>query len=104
MLSSNLNLNIEKTVGYNNKILISNTDMKIYPNKDINKAAVHHKKSSVPPTKFGRTEGAARAAPEMHLVKSTDKPIKDYLAAWHEQTILLIDTVKCFPKSIMMRK
>ena len=40
MLSSNLNLNIGKTVGCSNKILISNTDMKINPNKDKNKAIV----------------------------------------------------------------
>ena len=41
MLSSDLNLNIGKTKGYNNKILVSNTDMKIGSNKDINK---DHKK------------------------------------------------------------
>ena len=35
MLPSNLNLNIGKTEGYNNKILVSNTDMKIGSNKDI---------------------------------------------------------------------
>ena len=29
ILPSNLNLNIGKTTGYNNKILVSNTDMKI---------------------------------------------------------------------------
>ena len=37
MLPSNLNLNIGKTKGYNNKILVSNTDMKIGSNRDINK-------------------------------------------------------------------
>ena len=37
MLPSNLNLNIEKTKGCNNKILVSNTDMKIGSNRDINK-------------------------------------------------------------------
>ena len=41
MLPSDLNLNIEKTKGYNNKILVSNTDMKIGSNRDINK---DHKK------------------------------------------------------------
>ena len=41
MLPSNLNLNIGKTKGYNNKNLVSNTDMKIGLNKDINK---DHKK------------------------------------------------------------
>ena len=37
MLPSNLNLSIGKTKGYNNKILVSNTDMKIGSNRDINK-------------------------------------------------------------------
>ena len=41
MLPSNLNLNIGKRKGYNNKILVSNTDMKISSNRDINK---NHKK------------------------------------------------------------
>ena len=41
MLPSNLNLNIGKTKGYNNKVLVSNTDMKIGSNRDINK---DHKK------------------------------------------------------------
>ena len=41
MLPSDLNLNIEKTKGYNNKILVSNKDMKIGSNRDINK---DHKK------------------------------------------------------------
>ena len=49
MLSSNLNLNIVKRKGYNNKILVSNTGMKIGSNKDINK---DHKKlpADVPKT------------------------------------------------------
>ena len=37
MLPSNLNLDIGKTKGYNNKILVSNTDMKIVSNRNINK-------------------------------------------------------------------
>ena len=37
MLPSDLNLSMWKTKGYNNKILVSNTDMKIVSNKDINK-------------------------------------------------------------------
>ena len=36
MLPGNLNLNIGKTKGYNNKILVSNTGMKIGLNRDIN--------------------------------------------------------------------
>ena len=41
MLPSNLNLNIGKTKEYNNKVLVSNTGMKISSNRDINK---DHKK------------------------------------------------------------
>ena len=41
MLPSNLNLSMGKTKGYNNKILLDNTDMKIGSNRDINK---DHKK------------------------------------------------------------
>ena len=44
MLPSNLNLSIGKTKGYNNKILVSNTDMKIGSNRDINR---DHKKLPV---------------------------------------------------------
>ena len=45
MLPSNLNLNIARTKGYNNKILVSNTEMKIGSNRDINRG---HKKSTSP--------------------------------------------------------
>ena len=45
MLPSNLNLSIGKTKGYNNKILVSNTDMKIGSNRDINR---DHKKLTSP--------------------------------------------------------
>ena len=45
MLPSDLNLKIGKTKGYNNKILVSNTDMKIGSNRDINR---DHKKL-IPP-------------------------------------------------------
>ena len=44
MLPSNLNLNIGWTKRYNNKILVSNTAMKIGSNKDINR---DHKKFPV---------------------------------------------------------
>ena len=37
MLPRNLNLSIGKTKGYNHKILVSNTGMKIVSNRDINK-------------------------------------------------------------------
>ena len=45
MLPSNLNLNIERTKGYDNKILVSSTDMKTGSNRDINR---DHKKL-IPP-------------------------------------------------------
>ena len=61
MLPSNLTLNIGKTKGYNNQILVSNTEMKIGSNRDINK------------------DGAAHDAPK--TMKGTDKPVKDHLAA-----------------------
>ena len=44
MLPSNLNLNIGKTKGYNNKILVSNTDMRTGSNRAINR---DHKKLPV---------------------------------------------------------
>ena len=44
MLPGNLNLNIRKTKGYNNNILVSNASMKIGSNRDINK---DHKKLPV---------------------------------------------------------
>ena len=49
MLPSDLNLNIGKTKGYNNKILVSNRDMKISSNRDINK---DHKKLPPPEPKI----------------------------------------------------
>ena len=45
MLSSNLSLSIGKTKGYNKKILVSNIDMKIGSNRDINR---DHKKLTTP--------------------------------------------------------
>ena len=68
MLPSNLKLNIRKAIGYNNKILIGNTGMKIDLDKDINKAVVYHKTSPPTPPAFGRAQGAANATPKMHFV------------------------------------
>ena len=73
MLSSNLNLNIGKTVGNNNKILVSNTDMKIVSNSEINK---DHKKLPMTPQEPGKAEGTAL---------KIDEPIKYHLAVQHEQ-------------------
>ena len=81
MLPSNLNINIEKTKGYNNKILVSNTDMKIGSDRDINK---DHKKLARPePDKAG---GAAHSASK--IMKGTDKPVKDHLVARRDLKML----------------
>ena len=77
MLPSDLNLNIEKTKGYNNKILVSNTGMKIASNRYINK---DHKKLT--PPEPGKAEGVAHDASKM--MNSTDKPVKDHLASQHD--------------------
>ena len=74
MLPSNLNLNIGKKKGYNNKILVSNTDMKIGSNRDINKDY-----TTLTPPEPCKAEGVAHDAPKM--IKSTDKPVKDPLPA-----------------------
>ena len=84
MLSSDLNLNIGKTKGYNNKILVSNTGMKIGSKRDINK---DHKKLT-PPGR-GKVEGVAHDAPKM--MKSMDKPVKDHLAAQHDNPKMLTE-------------
>ena len=52
MLPSDFSLNIGKTKGYNNKVLVSNTDIKIGSNRDINK---DHKKLSVTPPDVPKT-------------------------------------------------
>ena len=63
MLPSNLNLNIGKTKGYNNKILINSVDMKIGPNIEINK------------DKLPEPEDVKYEAP----AKNTDKqPVKEH--------------------------
>ena len=56
MFPRNLNLSIGKVIGYNNQILISNADMKIDPNKDINKAIVYHQKLPVTPPEPRKAE------------------------------------------------
>ena len=82
MLPSDLNLNIGKTKGYNNKILVSNTGMKIDSNKDINK---DHKKST--PPEPGKAESVAHDATKM--MKNMDKPVKDDFAAQHDNPKML---------------
>ena len=75
MLPSNLSLDVEKTVGYNNKIWISNTDMKISENRNINTAKVCHHKSFQSRLPMAQLE--AHTASEIHSMKTSDKPIKD---------------------------
>ena len=63
MLPSNLNLNIGKAAGYNNKFLRSNIDKKIDLNRNVNK--VFHQKSwslAAPPK--------LHAVPEIYLIKT----------------------------------
>ena len=83
MLPSDLNLSIGKTKGYN-KILVSNTGMKIGSNKDINK---DYKKLT--PTGPSKAEGVTHDSPKM--MKSTDKPVKDHLAAQHDKPKILTE-------------
>ena len=70
MLPSNLNLNIGKPAGHNKKVLISNIDMNICSNRDMNKVAVFHQKSCslAAPSK-------THTFPKIHSMKSLDKTI-----------------------------
>ena len=77
MLPSNLNLSIGKTKGYNNKILVSNTDMKIGSNKDINK---DHKKLPVTPPDDDMLKIVIPAAQYDNLKMLTEKHNDEKLA------------------------
>ena len=70
MLPSNLNLSIGKTNGYNNKILVGNTDMKIGSNRDINK---DHKK--LPPDVPKTVINAARHNLKILTEKHNDETV-----------------------------
>ena len=63
-----MNFNIDKTAGYNIKILIGNIDMKISLNRNINQSEFSHKKS---------TETRSLATPEITSMKCSEKLIKD---------------------------
>ena len=78
MLPSNLNSSIGNKKGYNNEILVSNTDMKIGSNRDINK---DHKKLNTPEP--GQAEGVAHDTPKM--MKGRDKPVKDWFLEANSQ-------------------
>ena len=76
MLPSNLNLSMGKTKGYNNRILVSKTVMKIGSNKDINK---DHKKLSLTPPVDDMPQIAIPAArhdsPKMLTEKHNDEKL-----------------------------
>ena len=78
MLPSNLNLNIGKTKGYNNKILVSNTGMKIGSNKDINR---DHKKFPVVKPNVARHDPVGGRRPyNLNLRMLTEKHNDEKLA------------------------
>ena len=81
MLPSNLNFNIGKTLGYDNKILISNANLKMGSGKEINKTEIYHQKSPEIPPESCRSHGA------VYLIKSSDEPIKRHI------------TEKCFAEN-----
>ena len=87
MLPSNLNLSIEKTTKfYNNKILVSNTDMKIGSNRDING---DHKKlisSDVPNTVIPAARHDQVGTTILHNLKMLPKMHSEKLAI----TILIV--------------
>ena len=74
MLSSNLNLNIGKTAGYNNKILLSNIGMKICSNRSYHQLRVYHQKST---QQLPLNQLEAHAATGVYLMKSSDKSTED---------------------------
>ena len=84
MFPSDLNLNIGKTKGYNNEILMSSTSTKIGSNREINK---YHKKLT--PPEPGKAESVAYDAPKM--MKSMDKSVKNCLAAQHDNPKMLAE-------------
>ena len=86
MLPSNLNLSIGKTKGYNNKILVSNTDMKIGSNRDING---DHKKlisSDVPNTVIPAARHDQVGTTILHNLKMLPKMHSEKLAI----TVLIV--------------
>ena len=77
MLPSNLNLSIGKTKGYNNKILVSNTDMKIGSNRDINR---DHKNLTPPNVPKKIVIPAVQHKPPHNLKMLTEKHNDEKLA------------------------
>ena len=86
MLPSNLNLSIEKTTKfYNNKILVSNTDMKIGSNRDINR---DHKNLTPPNVPKKIVIPAVQHKPPHNLKMLTEKHNDEKLAI----TLLIVGT------------
>ena len=85
MLPSNLNLNIGRTKGYNNKVLVSKTDMKIGSNKDINR---DHKKLTPSDVPKKIVIPAVQHDPPHNLKMLTEKHNDEKLAI----TILIVGT------------
>ena len=85
MLPSNLNLSIGKTKGYNNKILVSNTDMKIGSNRDINR---DHKNLTPPDVPKKIVIPAVQHKPPHNLKMLTEKHNDEKLAI----TLLIVGT------------
>ena len=77
MLPSNLNLSIGKTKTYNNKILVSNTDMKIGSNRDINR---DHKKWTPPDVPKKIVIPEVQHDPPHNLIMLTEKHNGEKLA------------------------
>ena len=85
MLPINLNLRIGKTKGYNNKVLVSKTDMKIGSNKDINR---DHKKLTPPDVLKKIVIPAVQHDPPHNLKMLTEKHNHEKLAI----TLLIVRT------------
>ena len=85
MFPSNLNLTIGQTKGCNNKILVSNTDMKIGSNRDINR---DHKNLTPPNVPKKIVIPAVQHKPPHNLKMLTEKHNDEKLAI----TLLIVGT------------
>ena len=85
MLPSNSNISIGKTKGYNNKILVSNTSMKIGSNRDINR---DHKKLTPPDVPKNAVIPVAQHDQPHNLKMLTEKHNDEKLAI----TLLIVGT------------
>ena len=77
MFPSNLNLALGKKDGYNNKILVSNTGMKIGSNKDMNK---DHKKFPLVKPNVAPHDQVEERRPYLNLRMLTEKHNDEKLA------------------------